>query len=533
MRSLCRRKFLKLGAFSLALGPHSYCNDFKQQTTLNKAIPWSFHEPELALGHLLRDPSKVNRLWQEAQKEEEVEVLIAGGGVAGLSATRSLSKARKELLLIDPGNEWGGTASSLSYQGLELPLGAHYLVSPPDEAHELLTFLTEAGVIKSWENGLPQYDEKLLIPETSDKEQSFEDGSWRPGINDGGTQGSSKLSKFEAFYSFLSSLKGKDGKRWFVVPTGKSSRDPKAMELFQIPFLDYLKENDLWDEVVQDVVDYACMDDYGCLAKDVSAWVGLHYFSCRPQNYLQRTLSHPSGNGYLVKKLLNTISRANRRKGTILLQSRKKEKQWISLLRDSNGRSYKVKSQQVLFGGKSHALPAILGSTPSSLNQNSQLSWLVSNILLKKSAKHYADKFCWDNVIGKSPSVGFIYANFLDQNPDKQAAITHFVPVSSRLGWTLKDFYSKSLNQLQELVLSDFQRALPEVIPEFEEVICRRIAHAMSLCPPGFVLPSINKSTHQLLPGFFAANSDQYGLPLFEEAFQSGIEAAGEALSAS
>lgn len=531
MRFLSRRKFLKLGTLSLALGPQGYTS--VKQPPSDSSVPCSFYEPELKLGHLLRDPSRLAKLWQEAKKEGDVEVLIAGGGVAGLSAARILSKKGKELLLVDPGNEWGGTASSLSHNGLELPLGAHYLVSPPDEARELLAFLTESGIIKKWDKDLPEFDEKLLVPETINKEQSFEDGFWRPGINDGGNGGSSKLSKFESFCSFLSTHTGSDGKRWFVVPTGKSSRDPKAIKLFQIPFLDYLKENDLWDEVVQDVVDYACMDDYGCLAKDVSAWVGLHYFSCRPRNYLQRTLSHPSGNGYLVNKLLETISGARKRTGTILLQSRNERGHWISLLSDSNGRSYKVTSQQVVFAGKSHALPAILGNSPSGLKQKSQLSWLVSNILLKKSAKHYASKFCWDNVISNSPSVGFIYANFLDQDPEKQAALTHFVPVSSRLNWDLKTFYSQSLDQLQELVLSDFQRALPELIPEFEELIFRRIAHAMSLCPPGFILPSMSDTSHQLLPGFFATNCDQYGLPLFEEAFQSGLNAAREALEMS
>jgi hypothetical protein len=57
------------------------------------------------------------------------------------------------------------------------------------------------------------------------------------------------------------------------------------------------------------MVDYACRDDYGALAGDVSAWAGIHYFASREpgQGDDLPPFTWPEGNGWIVARLLERI----------------------------------------------------------------------------------------------------------------------------------------------------------------------------------------------------------------------------------
>ena len=48
-----------------------------------------------------------------------------------------------------------------------------------------------------------------------------------------------------------------------------------------VSFAAWLAENRFDSQPLLWYANYACRDDYGALATDVSAWAGLHYFSSR------------------------------------------------------------------------------------------------------------------------------------------------------------------------------------------------------------------------------------------------------------
>ena len=55
-------------------------------------------------------------------------------------------------------------------------------------------------------------------------------------------------------------------------------------------------------------VNYACRDDYGALARDISAWAGIHYFASRePED--KGPLTWPEGNGWIAQRLLAKLRR--------------------------------------------------------------------------------------------------------------------------------------------------------------------------------------------------------------------------------
>ena len=54
------------------------------------------------------------------------------------------------------------------------------------------------------------------------------------------------------------------------------------------------------------------------LQMKVSAWVGFHYFACRPYYEIPVTLTSSSGNAWLVKALLKNISSSKTQWNTVL-----------------------------------------------------------------------------------------------------------------------------------------------------------------------------------------------------------------------
>ena len=69
---------------------------------------------------------------------------------------------------------------------------------------------------------------------------------------------------------------------------------------------DWLREQKLTAPPLLWYVDYACRDDYGALARDTSAWAGVHYFASRPHEDTG-PLTWPEGNGWIVKRLLDKL----------------------------------------------------------------------------------------------------------------------------------------------------------------------------------------------------------------------------------
>ena len=55
-------------------------------------------------------------------------------------------------------------------------------------------------------------------------------------------------------------------------------------------------------------INYACRDDYGALAKDTSAWAGIHYFASREPEE-KGPLTWPEGNGWIAQRLLEKLRR--------------------------------------------------------------------------------------------------------------------------------------------------------------------------------------------------------------------------------
>jgi hypothetical protein len=88
--------------------------------------------------------------------------------------------------------------------------------------------------------------------------------------------------------------------------------------------------------------------------------------------------------------------------------------------------------------------------------------------------------------------------------------------------------YDASLSELQGEFLQEIEKVHPELHGEIASMDVWIWGHAMSRPTPHSIWPT-TPYQERLLPGTFAAHSDQSGISIFEEAFYQGI-VAGEAV---
>ncbi|MCO4783125.1 MAG: NAD(P)/FAD-dependent oxidoreductase [Candidatus Cloacimonetes bacterium] len=513
-----RRNFIK-GLALIGLSPTVFSEK------KSSSVHLSLYEDEVKIAHQLRDHKLIANALKTTKSSIHTDVLIAGGGVGGLSCARLLEKHNRDFLVLDPANEVGGTSASMPFENKQLPSGAHYVMMANSYAKELCQFYHENNIIENYVDELAQYNSSLIINDDDTKERSYYNQKWSLEIGEYFHSPTLILKKFKEFCRFLSTLKGSDNKLWFSLPSGFSSKDPKALALFDLNFVDYLKQNEMWDSEVEYVVNYACMDDYGCLAHQVSAWVGLHYFACRNQNVTQYTLSSEKGNGFLVDALISKITATKLSTKSVLLHSIKEKDLHKSLIYKDNKFQF-VYSKHLVFAGKSHALPYIFPQ--ASIHQvkqaksRQQVPWLITQLAFQLPKNYPLSYLCWDNVSKTADSVGYIASNYFQKSFQNPLVLTHFYPTMAKRNLNSRDLYKLSMDDLKILVLEDFEQISPELIPYLKSMRFKRSGHAMAICPPNYQLPSIQK---QVKSSIVLANCDSYGLPLFEEAFQAGVDA--------
>jgi hypothetical protein len=238
----------------------------------NQEIIGGFTGTSAEHGHLLRQPFKT----QTPSTTRTVHTLIAGGGVAGLSAARALRlQGIDDFALLELESEAGGNARASSMADMQHPIGAHYLPVPGDAAPETQDFLEELGLRKRLA-GRWQYDERHLCH--SPQERLFFNGAWQDGLLPTAGVGKDTMAQYARFAQLVEQWRNTGG---FQIPIPNTPAANKNIASLAIPFVAYLNAQGLNDVHLRWYLDYCCRDDYGAGIEVVSAWAGIHYFAAR------------------------------------------------------------------------------------------------------------------------------------------------------------------------------------------------------------------------------------------------------------
>lgn len=477
-----------------------------------RAIAGGFVNESVATGHALRDGRGV----PTPSRQRRASIVIVGGGMSGLCAAWRLRKLGFDdfvVLEMEPGP--GGNARWGESDVTAYPWGAHYVPIPGQAAGLVRELFTDMGLFdgRAW-------DERHLVH--APDERLFIHGRWQEGLEPAVGPTRRDRDQIRRFTALMADLRA-TGR--FTIPMAASADGhvpPPEDSLSMAAWLDARGLDSPW---LRWMVDYACRDDYGGLARDVSAWAGILYFAARDADDTG-PLTWPEGNGHIVRWLLGRIG-PRIHTGAMTWRVSREGRQWRVLTTDAVWTA-----DAVIVAAPTHVATRIVEGAPRARITSSP--WVTANLTLDRWPRETGFPIAWDNVLFDSPALGYVVATHqhLRRYVPRTVwtyywALAHQPPADARR-WLLAQGYEA----LRERILTDLSRPHPDIRECVSRVDVMRFGHAMVRPTPGLRSDALWQALQAGHDRLFYAHSDLSALPLFEEAQYRGVVAADRAVAA-
>ncbi len=469
-----------------------------------RPVSGSFVNDAFPTGHRIRDHAR----FTAPAHTEKIPIVIVGGGIAGLSAAWRLAKRGfRDFVLLEMEAQPGGNSRWGQNEITAYPWAAHYVPVPNARAALVRELFEDLGVLKDG-----KWDERRLC--FSPQERLFLHGRWQEGIEPEIAATARDREEYRRFQDLVVEHRASGQ---FTIPMERGAR-PSPLDRQSMH--DWMAANRFTSPYLNWYIDYACRDDFGALARDTSAWAGMHYFASREPEE-KGPLTWPEGNGWIVRQLMERLNPWLRSSSPV-----------YAILK--NGRRMRVRTEateyvaeRVIFAAPTFLASYIVEGAPPA--QGFVYSpWLTANLTLDR----LPDETAWDNVIYDSPALGYVDATHMSlrSHTDRTVwtfywALAHRPPAEMRALLLEKDW-----SYWREAILNDLSRAHRDVRSAVSRIDVMRMGHAMARPVPGF-LGSESRRHFTTGPGpVIYANSDLSGFSIFEEAPYRGVTAADRAL---
>lgn len=529
-----RRKFIRISTGIVGLGALGIgCRE-------NPIPNCQVLDSSSAIGHRIRESMPL-----EPGSTEDVDCVVIGGGISGLSTAYHLQKnGIQNWVLLELEEQVGGNSGSGENSFSGYPWGAHYVPIPNNDLTDYLSFLEEKGVITGWDkNGLPVYEESFLCFDP--QERLFINGNWQDGLVPQRGVPNKEQDEIGQFLHKMQEFKearGIDDKDAFALPVDHSSTDPAWTCLDNINMKEWLLQNGFTSQYLHEFVNYCCRDDFGTPHHLTSAWAGIHYFACRKGKSANadssEVLTWPEGNGFLVKKLRQSLP-STIRANSLVLKVRPLQQGWeIIYMEVKTGLQKSIHCRQVVMAIPQFIAARLLSDDNrlSLVKQHYQYSpWMVANLMVKLPVDKDPLGICWDNVIHGSDSLGYVNAGHQKIDSGKKVAnITYYHPLTI-LDPTeeRKKAEKRGPKEWLSIIENELAPAHPNFRRNIIECKIKIWGHAMLQPRPGIIHGGIRQKLKGLDPknGLYFAHTDMAGISLFEEAFYQGLNAAKQVIS--
>jgi hypothetical protein len=290
-------------------------------------------------------------------------------------------------------------------------------------------------------------------------------------------------------------------------------RGAKPSPLDRSSMADWLANERLDSPSLRWYVNYACRDDYGALAKDTSAWAGIHYFASRDPEE-KGPLTWPEGNGWIAQRLTEKLRRYIRTGAPV-----------YRIARDLHVFTEDTEyiAEKIIFAAPTFLAHYIIEDAPVAAGFEYS-PWLTANLTLDRLPDQKGAEPAWDNVIYDSPALGYVNATHMSLATHTERTVWTFY-------WSLAEYtphdarallLAKDWNYWKEAILNDLARAHPDIRQCVSHIDIMRLGHAMIRPKPGFIFSTERQRWLSPHRGIHYANSDLSGFSIFEEAQYRG-----------
>jgi len=485
-----RREFL-IGSAALVAG----C------ATRARTIEGGIVGPSRDVGHLLRDgnlpaPTAVR----------DVPVVVVGGGIAGLSAAWKLAKCGVDCEVLELEPEVGGNSRWGENRVSPYPWAAHYVPVPTASSRAVRELFRELGVMEG-----DRCREEYLCH--APHERIFMYGRWVDGLFPRVGMTADDAAQVERFNARLAEFRAA---RVFAIPLELSTADPS---LDALTMRAWMEREGFTSERLRWYVDYCCRDDYGCSIDTTSAWAALHYFCAREVDDPE-VLTWPEGNGWIVKRLREKLAGRLRTNALVYRATREGE---VDVLDTRTRESTRLRAKHVVF-----ALPRFIArhvipgyAPPEGFTYG---PWMVANVTVDR----LPDEACWDNVIWKSPSLGYVVATHQALRAHVgPSVLTYYRPFAEMdPSAARRAMFTRTWESWRDEIVAELSRAHRGIASLVRSIDVMLWAHAMIRPTPGFITGAARRESHAPLGRVRFAHSDMSGISIFEEAQYWGVRAA-------
>lgn len=503
----------------------------------DRQVTGAFNGPTPERGHLLRK-APASTLPPVARR---CDVLVLGGGIAGLSAARTLRRGGVEdFALLELEDEAGGNSRGGKVGGLSCPLGAHYLPVPGDDAPEVREFVEEQGLARRV-GGRWVPDERNLCH--SPQERLFFNGNWQEGLLPVQGVGAGTLEQYRLFAQRVAQA---HKRARFVLPL-RGSVPASHRALDALTFAAWLDRERLADEQLRWYLDYCCRDDYGAGLASVSAWAGLHYFASRhgfqaPGESGERDLlfTWPEGNGWLATRLAQPLGERLQRGRVVLRITALKHSVEVDAWDVAGQRMERWQAGQCIVALPLFIAERVMTAPPRALSEAAlrmrYAPWVVANVHIERPLRdHGGAPPSWDNVLYGARSLGYVDAGHqkLDQFPGP-TVLTWYRALGDEPD-ARAQLLARPWTAWRDEALDELSVPHPDLRAKTLRVEVARYGHAMAIPVPGTRSSAALAALRRPQPGLWRrahfAHADLSGYSIFEEAFTHGLR-AGEAAAA-
>jgi glycine/D-amino acid oxidase-like deaminating enzyme len=514
--TISRREFVVGGVGAVAAGALVLASPFTSAPALlgltrksGPRISGRFVNDSSAMGHRLRDRGN----WPAVRVRRRVPVVIVGGGIAGLSAAWQLERRGfHDFVLLELEHEVGGNARGGENAVSRYPWAAHYVPVPGPRATLVRELFAELGILNGTE-----WDERSLC--FAPHERLFVHGEWQAGLE---AELSSSPTGRDEMRLFEERMAAARASGEFTIPMALGVRRDSPLD--RLSFAEWLSREGLRSPAMRWYADYATRDDYGALARDTSAWAGLHYFASREANDTG-VLTWPEGNAWIARRLATKLSRYISTNAAVH-QVVPHQRGWLVRTGEQE-----IRCEDVIFAAPTFIAPYLVQGMPSPGFTYSP--WLVANLSLAQWPEERGVAPAWDNVLRNAGGLGYVVATHqsLRARTDGPTVWTYYhalagsAPVDAR-----RALSAARWEDWVEMILGELEPAHPDIRRCVTHVDMMRHGHAMIRPTVHFLTDAARVEAHWAPRGFHLANSDLSGLSLFEEAQFRGVSAANVVL---